>query len=145
MIRLLIPAGNTESVKCSLLQTIACFLSSEQGERQVYHYINRRLEISPETYLEKTLCTGSPAEAEIMELAAQNTTGRLVFQRRNYESSTEAQEKLRVVAAGEVPTELGVLLKIMTVASVCVCVWVAGALFKVLLLPFHAAYSCMLP
>lgn len=49
------------------------------------------------------------------------------------------KRKLRVAAAGGVPTEPGVLLKIMTVANVGVCVWVAGALFKVLPFPFHVA------
>lgn len=47
-----------------------------------------------------------------------------------------------MAVAGGVPTEPGVLLKIMTVEGVYG--WVAGALFKVLLFPFHVAYSCML-
>lgn len=58
-----------------------------------------------------------------------------MFERRNNELRAEKQEKLRVAAAGDVWC---VLLKIMK------CVWVAGALFKALLFPFHVAYSCML-
>lgn len=42
IIRLLMPAGKIESVKCSLLQTISCLLSYKLGELQVHPCINKR-------------------------------------------------------------------------------------------------------
>ncbi len=91
------PAGKIESVKCSFLKAISCFLSYKLGQQQLHLYINKKNEISSETNLEETLCTGSPAEAETMELAI--TTGTLMSERGKHED----QEKLRVATAGTFP------------------------------------------
>lgn len=62
-----------------------------------------------------------------MELAIgklANTAGGLLCERGNLALNAQEQEKLQLAAAGDVPTETGVLLKIMTEAHMCV--WVGG-------------------
>lgn len=67
------------------------------GQQQLHLYVNKKSEISSETNLEEALCTGSPAEAETMQLAI--TAGTLVSERRKHED----QERLRVASVGTFP------------------------------------------